>query len=214
MTGTRTDTYALAQLAGGPARVVDTAVVALLARGCLHVDGGGLLRATGAASAHPVEAAVHELAGAGPRRSAATVRARLEDDPRVLAVADRLVAEGLLRTNPWAWAPGAWPARVPTAAGRRLLAEARRQEAAAEEVRVALGGVAAMADRTRCALVFGAAPGRPRAGARRPRSAGWADGRTSATPFLAWGGGGGDGGGWGGDGGGCGGGDGGGGGGC
>ena len=212
MTSTRTDTYDLALLAGGTARVVDTAVVALLARGLLHVDGGGLLRAAGTAPVHPVEAAVHTLVGAGPRRSVGTVRALAADDARVLAVADRLVAEGLLRTSPWARLLGGSPARVPTSAGRRLLAEARRQPLLTDDVRVALAGVAALADPGRRDLVFGAGSPRPRSGAGRPRTGGWADGRSSGSSFLAWGGG--DGGSWGGDGGGCGGGDGGGGGGC
>ena len=213
MTSTRTDTYDLALLAGGPGRAVDTAIVALLGRGLLHVDGGGLLRTAGTAPVHPVEAAVHELVGDGPRRSAATVRARAEDDPRVLALTERLVAAGLLRTRWLGWSPSP----VPTAAGRRLLAEARRQPVLAEDVRVALDGCTAMTDPTRRVLVFGTAPERRRSGAGRPRTGGWADGRSSGSPFVAWGGGDGGGwggGGWGGDGGGCGGGDGGGGGGC
>ena len=201
MTSTRTDTYDLALLAGGPGRAVDTAIVALLGRGLLHVDGGGLLRTAGTAPVHPVEAAVHELVGDGPRRSAATVRARAEDDPRVLALTERLVAAGLLRTRWLGWSPSP----VPTAAGRRLLAEARRQPVLADDVRIALDGVVAMADPGRRDLVFG--PAWSRAG--RPR----ADRRSSVSSSPFWGGGDG-GGGWGGDGGGCGGGDGGGGGGC
>ena len=212
MTSTRTDTYDLALLAGGTTRAVDTAVVALLARGRLEVDGGGLLIASGTVPVHPVESAVHGAVGTGSRCSADAVRARAEDDPRVLAAADRLAAEGLLRPTPWARLLGRSPARVPTAAGRRLLAEARRQPLLADDVRVALGGVAAMTDPGRRDLVFGAGPGRTRTRSGRPRAGGWAGGRASGSSSVAWGGG--DGGSWGGDGGGCGGGDGGGGGGC
>ncbi|MFQ1002898.1 TIGR04222 domain-containing membrane protein [Modestobacter sp. SSW1-42] len=212
-TQARTHTYDLAQLAGGVERVADTAVVALLARGRLLVDGGGLLRVAGSAPAHPVEAAVLDAVGPRPRprRSALTVRALVQDDPRVGAVAVRLEAEGLLRRNPWAVLSRSWPARVRTPEGRRVLAEARQQPGIGEDVRVALDGVAAMADQTRRRLVFGAAPGRAQPGGRARRSDGPWSSSTSGS-FLTWGGGDGGSGGWGGDGGGCGGGDGGGGG--
>ncbi|GAB4079577.1 TIGR04222 domain-containing membrane protein [Modestobacter muralis] len=226
MTGTRTrtDTYDLAQLAGGPARVADTAVVALLARGRLRADGGGMLHAVGAAPVHPVEAAVFDLVGPRPQRSALTLRARVQDDPRVVAVADRLQAEGLLRPARWSRLSGPRPALVPTRDGRRVLVEARQQGTAGQqggvgqELAVALDGVGAMADQELRRLVFGAAGDPARSGGGRPRRTGapWSTG--SPGSILAWGGDGGaaswGGGGWGGDGGGCGGGDGGGGGGC
>ena len=215
MTSTRTDTYALAHLAGGPPRVADTAVVALLGRGLLRAEGGSLLATAGTRTGHPVEDAVLALTGDSPRRSALTVRVRLTEDPRVAALTERLVADGLLRRDPWAWLGGSRPAHVPTAAGRRALAEARRQPVLADDVRVALDGVAAMADQGLRLLVFGTGPQRPRPAARRPRWGEPYDGRWSSGSVFAWGGGdggGGGGGGWGGDGGGCGGGDGGGGG--
>ncbi|MCZ2829245.1 TIGR04222 domain-containing membrane protein [Modestobacter sp. VKM Ac-2986] len=222
MTGTRTrtDTYDLAQLAGGSARVADTAVVTLLVRGRLRADGGGMLRAVGTAPVHPVEAAVFGLVDPRPQRSAHTLRAWVQDDPRVLAVADRLQAEGLLRPGRWARLSG--PALVPTREGRRVLVEARQEGGAGQERLVALDGVVAMADQDLRRRVFGAHPA-PSTGGRPRRSgavwstgspgsiAGWGGGDGTA---AGWGGGGWGGGGWGGDGGGCGGGDGGGGGGC
>src|SRR3954452_15019693 len=93
---TTSDVYDIAQLTGGLTRVVDTAVVALLERGRLTVDSAGRLQAVGTA-VHPVEVAVLDLAGPRPRRSVATVRVRAQDDPRLTAVAERLVAAGLLR---------------------------------------------------------------------------------------------------------------------
>ena len=209
MTSTRTDTYALAHLAGGPPRVADTAVVALLERGRLLVDDDGLLRTTGSAPVHPVEAAVLDLVGPTPRRSAPTVRSRLAEDPRVVAVADRLVAQGLSRPNPWTWLGSSRPARVPTAAGRRLLAEAR-QSVAGQDLRVALDGVAVMTDQELRDRVFGSTRTRP--AGRAQRHPGFRDGGSSTGWLFAGGGGDGGGAGWGGDGGGCGGGDGGGGG--
>jgi uncharacterized membrane protein YgcG len=206
------DVYDVAQLAGGLPRVVDTAVIALLERGRLTVDGAGRLQAVGTA-VHPVEAAVLELAGPHPRRSAATLRARAQEEPRLTAVADRLVAAGLLRRNPVAGLCSSWPAHLRTAAGRQVLAEWR----AAPPVRsgaVALDGPGSMADPVLRDTVFPPPVPARRPGARGadPGTSTWASGAWS---FGSWGGdGGGGGGGWGGDGGGCGGGDGGGGGSC
>ena len=220
MTGTctRTDTYDLAQLAGGPARVADTAVVALLARGRLRADDSGLLRAVGPAPVHPVEAAVLDLVGPRPQRSALTLRALAQDDPRVAVLADRLQTEGLLRPGRWARLSGAAPGLVPTRDGRRALVEARQLGGHGEALLVALDGVRAMADQELRRRVFGASSAPARSGGGRPRRTGgpWSAGSPRNAVAGGWGDGGsaGWGGGWGGDGGGCGGGDGGGGGGC
>jgi uncharacterized membrane protein YgcG len=210
------DVYDVAQLAGGLPRVVDTAVVALLERGRLTVDSAGRLQAVGTA-VHPVEVAVLDLAGPRPRRSVATVRVRAQQDPRLTAVAERLVAAGLLRRNPVAGLLSSWPAHLRTAAGRQVLAEWRTAPPVPHAA-VALDGPAAMADQERRRSVFGSVR-------RQPDLVPWR--RTSADPvtptwaYGGWvlggwggdGGGGGFGGGFGGgDGGGCGGGDGGGGG--
>jgi hypothetical protein len=211
MTGTRSpllttcDVHDVAQLAGGLARVVDTAVVALLEQGRLEADALGRLHAVGSAPGRPVEQAVLDLAGPLPRRTIGSIRFRAQEDPRLTAVAERLVAAGLLRRNPLAGLSRSWPTHLRTAAGRRVLDEWRaapRVGAAA----VAVGGPGQLADRAWHGRVFGAVTPSP---VRGPGTARW------ATGWGGDGGGGGWSGGWGGDGGGsCGGGDGGGGGGC
>jgi hypothetical protein len=206
MTGTRIpelvicDSYDMAQLAGGLPRVVDTAVVNLLERGHLEVDGVGRLRAVGR-TVHPVEAAVLELAGLRPRRTVASMHLRAQEDPRLTAVADRLVAAGLLRRNPLAGLCSSWPAHLRTAAGRRVLEEWRAAPPAGRGADVALGGAARMADRALYESVFGTVswaplPGRPRHRYSQPA--------LEATSRQAWAYGsfGLGGGGWGGDGGG------------
>jgi hypothetical protein len=211
---THHDVYDVAQLAGGLARVVDAAVSGLLEQGRLRVDGTGRLQALGTAT-HPVEVAVLDLAGPRPRRSLQTIRVRAHDDPRITAVAERLLAQGLLRRNPLAGWSSSWPAHLRTAAGRRVLAEwSSTPPAGVRGLDVALGGPQRMADRVLAETVFGPVPRPP---ARRTgRRADVADARVSSWAYGGWvGGWGGDGGGggWGGDGGGgCGGGDGGGGG--
>jgi uncharacterized protein (TIGR04222 family) len=71
MTGThvpllRSDLYEIAYLAGGPRRVVETAVVALVENGRLRVDRAtGRLHVVDASRRHPVEAVV--LDAVGPR---------------------------------------------------------------------------------------------------------------------------------------------------
>jgi hypothetical protein len=214
MNGTRTlsvstsDVYDVAELAGGLPRVVDTAVVALLGRGRLKVDGAGRLQAVGTA-VHPVEAAVLELAGPRPRRSVASLRLRAQEDPRLTGVAERLVAQGLLRRNPLAGLASSWPAHLRTAAGRRVLAEWRAAPAGSGSADVALGGPARMADRVLRETVFAPAPSSPALRSGRRREGAWADSGSSVWAFGAMGGGWGDGGGGGGfgggDGGGCGG---------
>jgi uncharacterized membrane protein YgcG len=192
---TTRDVYDVAQLAGGLPRVVDTAVVTLLERGRLKVDGFGRLQAVGTA-VHPVEAAVLDLAGPRFRRTVAGLRVRAQEEPRLTGVAERLVAQGLLRRNPFAGLCGSWPAQLRTAAGRRVLAEWRDAPVGGSSTGVALDGSARMVDRVLAETVFGAVLPAP---ARRPGR------RTdSGTPVWAFGGWGGDGGGggWGGDGGG------------
>jgi hypothetical protein len=193
------DVYDVAQLAGGLSRVVDTAVVALLERRRLTVDSAGRLQAVGTA-VHPVEAAVLELAGPRPRHSISTLRLRAQEEPRLTAVAHRLVAAGLLRRNPAAGLCSSWAAHLRTAAGRQLLAE-RRAAPPVPHGAVALDGPMAMADRVLRDSVFPSP--------EQPRRRVLADSGSSTWAFGGW-----SAGSWGGDGGGggCGGGDGGGGG--
>ena len=190
------DVYDVAQLAGGPARVVDTAVVGLLEDGRLRADGVGRLQAVGRAT-HPVEAAVLDVVGPQARRSVGTIRLRAADDPRITALADRLVAEGLLRRNPLAGLSSSWPAHLRTAAGRRVLEEwTTAAPAGRRGVDVALGGPSRAADRAVVERVFGPAPQQhTRPGRRHDRYAGQDTGATGG--WLVGGGGDGGGGGWG-----------------
>ena len=93
MTGThvpllRSDLYEIAYLAGGPRRVVETAVVALVENGRLRVDRAtGRLHVVDASRRHPVEAVV--LDAVGPRgRSVWGLVWRARSDPRLATVAD------------------------------------------------------------------------------------------------------------------------------
>uniref|UniRef100_UPI001C550641 TIGR04222 domain-containing membrane protein n=1 Tax=Modestobacter altitudinis TaxID=2213158 RepID=UPI001C550641 len=174
MTGTRalplstSDVYDVAQLAGGLSRVVDTAVVALLERGRLRVDGTGRLQAEGSTPGRPVESAVLDLVGTRFRRTVSSVRLRAAEDPRLTGVADRLVEAGLLRRNPLATLTGRGPAQLRTAAGRRALAEVLATPAAGTGLlQVAVEGPLRMADRAAYDSVFGVLEWAPATG-RRP----------------------------------------------
>jgi hypothetical protein len=116
----RLDVYDIAYLAGGPDRVVDTALVALVETGRIRVQPPGQLAVAESGRRHPVEAAVLDAVGTRGHRSVDVIRWRLGDDDRVLAVGRRLVAAGLL--SRWARVRrrnGHRP--VPTAEGRRTL---------------------------------------------------------------------------------------------
>src|SRR3712207_9532712 len=101
MTGThvpllRSDLYEIAYLAGGPRRVVETAVVALVENGRLRVDRAtGRLHVVDAHRRHPVEAVV--LDAVGPRgRSFGGLAWRARSDPRLATIADGLDRNGPL----------------------------------------------------------------------------------------------------------------------
>lgn len=171
---TALDLYEVAHLAGGPPRVTDTAVVVLLERGLLSVDGGGRLHVARPVVGHPVERAVLHAVGPRPGHLAASLHWRLAEDPSIAAGADRLTSEGLLRSNPVARRRAAWPRRLRTRAGRRLLEQWRTAPPAgigsSGAVRVALRGPEAMTDRVLRDSVFGADEERsaPRRGGNRP----------------------------------------------
>jgi hypothetical protein len=95
------DVYDIAYLAGGPARVVDTALVALVQSGRVRVHSPGQFAVVGLSRRHPVEAAVLDAIGTGGHRSVDTILWRLVDDERLLHVEDRLRREGLLRRGHW-----------------------------------------------------------------------------------------------------------------
>lgn len=216
------DVYDVAYLAGGPHRVVDTALVALAESGLVRVQVTGELSADGAPRRrHPVEAAVLDAIGPRARWSPGTVRWKLEDDPRITTLGDRLAAAGLLTGRRRPALGGGAPVPLRTRAGRRALRALRadppedRVAPGTSALPVALTGPRAMADAELREQLF--TPPRPPRRTGRPW--GPTDGTTGWSAWYppggwAWGGdGGGFGGGFGGgDGGGCGGGDGGGGG--
>jgi hypothetical protein len=114
------DVYDIAFLAGGPARVVDAALVALVETGRVRVHAPGELAVAELARRHPVEAAVLDAVGPQGHRSVETIRWRLTDDERLLALGRRLSAEGLLRSRR-VWGREDRSPWTPTAAGRRAL---------------------------------------------------------------------------------------------
>jgi hypothetical protein len=148
----RLDVYDIAWLAGGFARVVDTAVVALVRAGRVRIHSPGLLVTADLTRRHPVEAAVLDAVGPTGHRSVDTIRWRLLDDDRLLDVSDRLRRAGLLGRI-GAVVPllhGDHRLLAPTRAGRGALREARAQAAGsgdADLLRVALGGRERLSDR-------------------------------------------------------------------
>jgi hypothetical protein len=148
--GSSPDLYDIAFLAGGPARVVDTAVLALIRSGRLRVHSPGHLATAELTRRHPVEAAVLDAVGPIGHRSIDTVRWRLLDDERLLDIGRRLRRAGLVGRlgGLVRLVHGDHPALAPTHAGRLALRAFARQSHAADPdvVRLALGGPEAMSD--------------------------------------------------------------------
>ena len=67
------DLYDVAFLAGGPARVVDTALIALVRAGRLRIHSPGQLATADLTRRHPVEAAVLDAVGPTGHRSVDTI---------------------------------------------------------------------------------------------------------------------------------------------
>src|SRR3712207_7115736 len=136
------DVYEAAHLAGGPARVVDTAVVALVRSGRVRVHSSGELATAELVRRHPVEAAVLDAIGPAGHRSVDTIRWRLAGDERIGDVDRRLRQRGLLRPRgPLAFLRREAAPVSPTRSGRRLLARLRDEHGAIDDAwRVALGG--------------------------------------------------------------------------
>jgi hypothetical protein len=156
------DLYEIACLAGGPDRVVDTALVALVQSGRVRVHRPGQLATVDLSRRHPVEAAVLDAVGPTGHRSIDTIRWRLAGDDRLTDIGRRLQHEGLLghthRLVPHLSGGRSSPA--PTAEGRRVL---RRLEAqppvdhvapATDAMLVALCGTERLPDRGLCAAIF------------------------------------------------------------
>jgi hypothetical protein len=156
--GPALDVYDIAFLAGGPARVVDTAVVALLGSGRLRLHSPGHLATANLSRRHPVEAAVLDAVGPIGHRSVDTIRWRVMEDDRLLDVSRRLRQAGLVGRlgGLVRFVHGDHPALAPTHAGRLALRAFVEQPHAVdpEVARVALDGPEAMTDQRWRAEVF------------------------------------------------------------
>jgi hypothetical protein len=148
------DVYEIAFLAGGPLRVVDTAVVALVRNHRLRVHATGRLATAQLTRRHPVEAAVLDAVGPTGHRSVDTISWRLHDDPRLNSVGERLQEAGLLSSSHAVLRlTGDRRSLVPTRAGRHVLGTLDALTGP-EELRVALGGREAMVDSRLRAEIF------------------------------------------------------------
>ena len=158
------DLYAIAFLAGGVQRVVDTALVALVESGRVRVHAPGELAGVEPARRHPVEAAVLDAVGTGRHRSVDTIRWRLTRDERLAGLGPSLAADGLVRRR----ILGGRRAWCPTRAGRKVLRELAEQPPlyraldGGSAVQVALAGREAMPDAGLRAAIF-EPPARPKA---------------------------------------------------
>jgi hypothetical protein len=198
MTGPQTlathyDVYEIAYLAGGPRRVVDSAVVALVESGRVSMTPiSGELSVVEHRRRHFVEAAVLDAIGARGQRSIATVRWRLESDERLYPLEQRLDRDGLLSMagSRSAIRRRHWRLLTLTGEGRRTLRRLRSDPppdgvaGGTSAMAVALAGPGQMADRAVHAALF--EPPRPRrarfsppdryAGLYSPTSLGWVGG--------------------------------------
>jgi hypothetical protein len=165
--------YDLAFLAGGPARVVDTAVVALLRTGRLRLHSPGQLATADLSRRPPVEAAVLDAVGPTGHRSIDTIRWRVVEDARLLDIGQRLRGRGLMSRAGVARLRTGHPSLTPTRAGRQVLTEVGDLPGVdAETMRVARGGRAAMQDTTLRVAIFeppDTTPFIPRERRRSPR---------------------------------------------
>jgi hypothetical protein len=146
------DIYEAAYLAGGPDRVVDTAVVALVETGRVRVQSTGELCVVEDKPGHEIEAAVLHAIGARAVRQIELVRWRAGRDERLTALVERLRRDGLLAGTGLTRLLGLMLGRpvALTRTGRRRLRELRADPPArgvatgTSAARVALGGPAEM----------------------------------------------------------------------
>ena len=154
------DVYDLAFLAGGTARVIDTALVALVESGRVRVHSPGELAVVELGRSHPVEGAVMDAVGTRGHRSADTVRWRMAGEERLAELGRSLAAAGLLRRRPFARTKSGMPVWSVTKSGRQAVLRARanppadRAHDGGSALAVALGGRQAMPDPARRAEIF------------------------------------------------------------
>ncbi|MFJ8911929.1 TIGR04222 domain-containing membrane protein [Amycolatopsis sp. NPDC102389] len=96
MSGPQPTVYELAYLAGGPDRVVDTAIAALVDRGTLRVSSSKQLQLTGPEPVDPIEKAVAKGARPGHNATTRGIRDRLRMSGPMQALAKDLEARGLV----------------------------------------------------------------------------------------------------------------------
>jgi hypothetical protein len=172
--GTDLDLYDIAFLAGGPARVVDTAVVALVRTGRLRLHSPGRLATADISRRHPVEAAVLDAVGPTGHRSMDTIQWRVIEDARLRDIEQRLRGRRLVGRAGVGGLRLGHPALVPSRAGRQVLAAVGALPGVDDEaMRVALGGRAAMRDKMLRVAIFeppDATPAIPRGRRRSPRN--------------------------------------------
>jgi hypothetical protein len=144
------DVYEIAFLTGGPDRVVDTAVLALLRTGRLRLHSPGQLATADLSRRHPVEAAVLDAVGPTGHRSVDTIRWRVVDDDRLLDLGRRLRSAGLVgrAAGLMGMLHGDHRGLAPTRAGRRTLRVLRERAGTgdAEVMRLAMEGQGGMSD--------------------------------------------------------------------
>ena len=149
------DLYELAWLAGGPDRVVDTALVALVRSGRVRAHSPGELATVELTRRHPVEAAVLDAVGPSGHRSVDTIRWRVAADDRLLDVGRSLQRDGFLTRFELSGASRRGAAtRRPTRTGRQALQQRRAPGATGDELAVALEGREALSDRALYASIF------------------------------------------------------------
>src|SRR4051812_46511192 len=182
----RYDLYDIAYLAGGHIRVADTAVVALAGSGRIRVCGEGRLEVIELRRRHPVEAAALDILGSRGWRDVASVRWRLEADPRLTAIAERLQQDGLLRRRTLPLAHRRRPTVRRTRAGRRLLRQLRLRPPAdavaggTNALPVALHGTTGLPNRRLREDLFD-----PLAPSRSPTGQSWQP-RVGGSPSAPW----------------------------
>jgi hypothetical protein len=142
------DVYDMAVLAGGLPRLVDTALVAMVESGRVHVEPSGEFRADETSSAHPVEAALLDAVGTRGHRSVDTIRWQVLHDRRLDQEFRHLTSDGLVRRALPSRLVGKTHAHT-TAAGRRALRQFAERPPAdgGSAVLVALHGRDAMPGR-------------------------------------------------------------------
>ena len=171
------DLYELAWLAGGPTRVVDTALVALVRSGRVRSHSPGELATVELTRRHPVEAAVLDAVGPFGHRSVDTIRWRVATDDRLLDVGRSLQRAGLVtRFELHGAARRNGTTCRPTRTGRRALQQRRALRVTGDELAVALGGHEAMSDRALHDSIFD----RPRTPTDPEHGLDFADGAAAA----------------------------------